>query len=141
MKLRGCAWYGLVALALAALPFLGCSGNQAPRTAAAEAWATWGTALQISSMVYEETMVAVGRASAAGAITPEQKAKLRDAGKAVELSLEAARAALAAYGRAMAAGEAAPSPSELVLAAHREILGLLALASKYGLDLTSGGVS
>ena len=141
MKLRGCAWYGLVALALAALPFLGCSGNQAPRTAAAEAWATWGTALQISSMVYEETMVAVGRASAAGAITPEQKAKLRDAGKAVELSLEAARAALAAYGCAMAAGETSPSPSELVLAAHREILGLLALASKYGLDLTSGGVS
>ena len=141
MKPRGCAWYGLVALALALLPLVGCASNTKPRTTAAEAWATWGTALQVSSMAYEGTMIAVGRASAAGLLTPDQLTKLRDAGKAVELSLEAARAALAAYGRAMAAGEPAPSPSELVLAAHREILGLLALASKYGLDLTSGGVS
>lgn len=127
---QGCAWWGCAALGL--LLLTGCAANGAPRTAAAEAWGTWGVALEISAATYEEAMIGVGRASSAGLITQEQLGQLRDAGKAVELSLKAAREALATYGEAMAAGHEAPSPKALVLAAHAQIFDLLQLAAKYG---------
>lgn len=126
---HGCFWWGCAALVLL---LTGCAGSVAPRTAAAEAWSTWGVALEISAATYEEAMIGVGRASSAGLITQEQLGQLRDAGKAVELSLKAAREALATYGEAMAAGQEAPSPKALVLAAHAQIFDLLQLAAKYG---------
>lgn len=133
---QGCAWWGCAALGL--LLLTGCAANGAPRTAAAEAWGTWGVALEISAAVYEEAMIGVGRASSAGLITQEQTAQLRNAGKAAELALRAAREGLILYGQEMAAGRPAPSPKQLVLAAHREIMELLSVVARYGIKYGGG---
>ena len=133
---QGCAWWGCAAILL--LLATGCANNGAPKTAAAEAWSTWGIALQMSEAVYGEAMIATGRAYSAGLITLEQRTKIRDAGRITELALRGAKEALVVYGQAMADKQEAPSPRELVLAAHRELMALLAMMSQYGIKY--GGV-
>jgi hypothetical protein len=139
VRRRGCAWYACALVAL--LLLTGCAASNEPRTAAAEAWGTWGMALDISAAVYEQAMIGVGMASATTPplVTPAQLAELRAAGRAVQLALEGARTALVYYGEAMARGENPPSPKELVLAAHREVFALLQLAAKYGIEYAGEG--
>lgn len=118
---------------LAALLLTGCPAYvDTQKSPAAEAWATWGAALDVSAAVYEQVMISVGTAYGAGLITPSQLEDCRRAGRIVQRSLQAAKVALTYYGEAMARGEQAVSPAAVVLAAHADLLELLRIVSEYG---------
>ncbi|HPA96930.1 MAG TPA: hypothetical protein PK570_00915 [Thermoanaerobaculia bacterium] len=132
----------LAALAVALLVGLlatGCPYHTNGRSPAADAWATWGVALETSAAVYEQTMISAGGAYAAGLITAAQLEEVREAGRLAQHSLRAAKTALGYYGEARARGEQAVSPAALVLAAHADLLELLRVASGYGLTYPPGG--
>ncbi len=133
MKLRGCAWYGLVAVALVVgLAVVSCAPAKPPSTPAAEAWQTYGRAIEIAAITYEEVMIGAGEAYGRGALKAEQLAMIRDAGRVVRESIVAAREGLIAYAEAKAAGVEEPSPGVLIVAMQSQLLELAQLANELG---------
>ncbi len=106
-----------------------CSADRkVPMTPAQEVYATYGVALEVASITYEEVLLSAGAAHAAGEITDEELVVVRNAGLVAKPLLDTAKSAMMTYASSPEGG----LPNAAVAAAQTAVLELLRAAQMAG---------